>query len=141
MYRCTYQQHANQLFKLDRVQEARRVLPFYHRHENIYQRQKLYKDYINSVQVAERVPESLHSKRKRVCKEFMQREALVAEPKACDPNRHLVGVEPKNKTCDIVLELLQDLQATMDVEYNFIIRDLAHLGEKRKRAQTKHYRF
>ena len=136
MGQSTQQQSIKPVAKLGRAQQQN----FYHQHAEICQKQQLYKVYIQSLKVAQHMPESLHAKRKRVCAEFMKLEAPAAMPGTCGTDTQLaMGMGPEHPTHDIVVELVQDLEAMADFKYNFIMRDIAKLGQRRKRRKTEHF--
>lgn len=116
----------------------------YHQHakikNNIRRSQKLYKEYVQSLKAAKRIPESLYTKRKRACKEFMKLEAPVAAPQTFGADARLApSVSPRYNPRDILVELVKDLEAVSDVKHNFIMRDVAKLGEKRKCKKTQYF--
>ena len=124
------------LAKLGRAQQEK----IYHQHPEIRQKQNLYKEYIQGLKIAQRAPESLHAKRKRACAEFMKLGAPVAMLGAFGTGTHLaVGMGLEHKTSDIVVALVQELEAMADVDYNFIMRDITKLGQKRKCKRTEHF--
>ena len=127
MKQVTLQHSLKPRAKLGRAQQQK----LYHQHAEIRQKQKLYKEHIESLKLAQKVPESLYAKRKRACAEFMESEAPIAVLWAFGKEKHLaMSVDPDCKTSGIVVELVQELEAMADVDHNFIMQDIAKLGQK-----------
>lgn len=119
-------------------------------------KQHHYRQFVESLSIAQRKPESLYHKRKRACEEHAMHAMCVCEVPMATPNstinatlvgrtttpHHGCSKRWKSKKFAVMWELVKDLEASTDVDYNFIMQDVAALrGKKRRITQTKHFRF
>jgi hypothetical protein len=139
-------------------------------HASIRVKQDHYRQFVKSLSIAQHQPESLYHKRKRACEAYTKSVMCAHEAPTAKFTSNATALVGKAETPHhgkskrappkpqrqqpqrqqrqgsfedaVMWELVKDLEDMTNVHYNFIMREVVMLkGKKRRKNQTKHFRF